>query len=238
MGMEMHKLSWFAVCLALVVAGPSAPGQEATAASHSALEGASSAREQSAPTATSGKDASAPAAAGRPSDESTPGGIPQVLLTTGHRALCRVKVGDRLPPIQLPRLGSETTDLATLAGKRATVVLFWQPDRWMARTALGDLSALTGGQDTGLISIVGVAVGQPAGEVQSQLADVGITFPQLCDTEGSAFAQIGSATLPRIYVLDHLGKIVWFDIEYSQSTHRELLQTIKALTTDSTAGGP
>ena len=40
----------------------------------------------------------------------------------------------------------------------------------------------------------------------------------------------GMVRMPRVYVLDADGKIVWFDIEYSQSTQRELKQAIEALT--------
>jgi hypothetical protein len=43
-------------------------------------------------------------------------------------------------------------------------------------------------------------------------------------------ADVGSVALPRLYVLDPAGKIVWFDIEYSESTRRELEQTLSVLT--------
>ena len=241
MGMGLHQLSRLALFLTLVAAGPSVLGpsvlgQEATAPSRSAQKGASSSPEPSAPVRAPGEEGNAPADAGRPADAPPPNGIPPVLLTADHRALCRVHVGNRLPPVQLPRLGGATTDLATLVGKRATIVLFWRPDRWMARTALGDLSALAEGHGAESVSVVGVAVGVPAGSIQSQLADARAKFPQLLDTQGTAFAQVGSAALPRIFVLDHQGKIVWFDIEYSQSTHRELLRTIEVLITVSAPG--
>ena len=50
--------------------------------------------------------------------------------------------------------------------------------------------------------------------------------------DGAALAQIGSVALPRLYVLDPTGNIVWFDIEYSESTRRELAQTLRVLTGD------
>jgi peroxiredoxin len=177
-------------------------------------------------------------AAGQPSAEPVLDAIPPVLLTVGQRTLTRLRVGDRLPPIELPRLGGATTKLASLAGKRATIVLFWTRDRWMARTALADLSAVAAADGGGAVSIVGVAVGVPAAEVKSEMVDAQVTLPQLLDTQETAFAQIGSTALPRIFVLNDQGKIVWFDIEYSQSTHRELLQTLRVLTTDPNAGGP
>jgi|GEM_PF-4035134 len=160
--------------------------------------------------------------------------IPPVLLSAGHRKLCRIFVGDHLPPIELPRLGGDVTELASLQGKRATVVLFWHPDRWMARGALGDLSVLARQWAGKRVALVGIACGQPAGAVQAQLTATGALFPQLLDTDGHAFSLVsqdaGPTPLPWIYVLDKKGKIVWFDIEYSEATRRELRQTIAVLT--------
>ena len=50
----------------------------------------------------------------------------------------------------------------------------------------------------------------------------------LVDAKGKAFAQVGSRHLPRTFVLDPSGKIVWFDIEYSLATRRELQQALAA----------
>ena len=36
-------------------------------------------------------------------------------------------------------------------------------------------------------------------------------FPNLLDADGKAFAQVGSEKLPRTFVLDPSGKILWFD---------------------------
>lgn len=156
--------------------------------------------------------------------------IPPVLLTAGHRKLCLVNVGDTMPVFNLPLLGGDMTDLSNLYGKQATIVLFWHPDRWMARAALTDFTALVKQLDAQQVSMIGIAVGQPAGAVQAKLNQVQATFPQLLDTTSAAFAQVGTVALPRIYVLDTEGKIVWFDIEYSEATRRELRQTLDVLT--------
>jgi len=159
--------------------------------------------------------------------------IPPVLLSAGHRNLCRVHVGDRLPAIELSRLGGDVTDLADLQGKRATIVLFWHPDRWMAQEALRDFSAHVRQWAGESVAWVGIACGQPAEAAQAQLAAVQANFPQLLDQDDHAFSlvstSVGTTSLPRIYVLDAAGKIVWFDIEYSEATRRELRQTIDFL---------
>jgi peroxiredoxin len=152
--------------------------------------------------------------------------IPHVFLTSEHSAMCRVRVGDQLPAISLPQLKGGEVQLATLQGKMATVVLFWSDDPWMSATALADLTAV--GATDG-VAIVGIAVKVPNNEVQATTEKVGASFPQLMDSDGKAFNQVGMTRMPRVYVLNALGEIVWFDIEYSQSTQRELKQTLETL---------
>ena len=157
--------------------------------------------------------------------------IPQVCLSTLHATWCVAKVGDSFPPVELPQLGGPKTKLSTLYGKQATVVLFWRADRWMSRMALEDLvSFVVGEYDSHEVAVVGIAVRQPARAAQRLLNRAKAAFPQLLDTNGSALAQVGSVALPRLYVLDPAGQIVWFDIEYSESTRRELDQTLRVLT--------
>lgn len=157
--------------------------------------------------------------------------IPRVMLSAGHAKLCSMQVGDSFPAITLPKLGGGPTDLATLRGKQATVVLFWHPDRWMARTALIDMQRDIANQfNAQQVAVIGIAVQQPQGAVQAALNEAQAAFPQLMDTDGKAFATVGTHALPRLYVLDPTGKIVWFDIEYSEGTRRELWQTLRVLT--------
>ena len=52
-------------------------------------------------------------------------------------------------------------------------------------------------------------------------------FPVLLDPQGAYFAKIAQSKLPRMYLLDSEGKIVWFDLEYSRSSKRELHQIIR-----------
>lgn len=157
--------------------------------------------------------------------------IPRVLLSAGHAKLCLVGVGEAFPTVSLPLLGGQPTELATLRGKQATLVLFWHPDRWMARTALIDMQRdIADKFDAQQVAVVGIAVRQAAGSVQAALNTAKATFPQLIDTEGQAFDAVGTLALPRLYVLDSAGQIVWFDIEYSEGTRRELWQTLQELT--------
>lgn len=185
--------------------------------------GGTGAADQQAPGANSGPQART---AAKPVVSEYAKNVPPVLLSSGHAKLCKVNVGDAFPAIELPQLSGGTTTLESLAGARATVVAFWTADQWMSRSALRDL-ARAGGEG---VAIVGVAEGPDAAAAQKTVAESGARFPQLSDPDGAALAQVGESALPRVYVLDSQRRIAWFDIEYSEATRRELLQTLSALT--------
>jgi peroxiredoxin len=163
---------------------------------------------------------------------SKPAGMPRVLLSKADEAVCKVKVGDAMPDISLPKLGGNTPEkLADLSGKKATVVVFWKGDRRMSQQQLADIGVDIvkpfGNQG---IAIVGVAIDESAKDAQAILKKANATFPNLHDAGGKAFSQLGSGRFPRTYLLDATGKIVWFDIEYSLATRRELRQALHVIT--------
>jgi hypothetical protein len=49
----------------------------------------------------------------------------------------------------------------------------------------------------------------------------------LCDPEQSLLARVAPGKVPATYLLDAAGKVLWFDIEYSRSTRRELAEAIR-----------
>lgn len=166
-----------------------------------------------------------------------PAKIPPVSMTKDDEAMCRVKVGDTMPAISLPKLGGGgEASLTELSGKNATVVVFWKTDRRMTTQLLADLvpDVLKPFGNEG-VAVVGIAVNEKEADAKAALEKYGARTPQraytnLLDADGKAFAELGSGKLPRIYVLDSSGKIVWFDIEYSMATRRELHQVLRSFT--------
>ena len=162
--------------------------------------------------------------------EKQPAKIPPVALSKAHAALCKVIVGDTMPEITLsPLAGGAPVTLSSLFGEKATVVVFWSPDRRMAREQLADLGpdVVAPFGESG-VAVVGIAVGAPAAMLKAAKRE----FPNLLDADGKAFAEVGSEKLPRTYLLDPQGEILWFDIEYSLGTRRELHQALRAITGD------
>jgi peroxiredoxin len=165
--------------------------------------------------------------------EAGPAEIPSVALSKRHEALCRVKVGDSMPEIALPRAGEggDRVSLPELAGEKATVVVFWTSDRRMAREQLADIGPDVIEQfgERG-VAVVGIAVNESEQSAEEALQQARARFANLLDREGEAFAAVGSERLPRTYLVDSRGKILWFDIEYSLSTRRELRRALRAVT--------
>lgn len=160
-----------------------------------------------------------------------PPAIPAVVLSARHAADCRVRVGDEFPAIELPRREAGPTKLATFAGERATVVLFWTPGGWMSRAALADVARDVAAQARdSSVGVVGVITGGTPEAAEAELTKAGAKFSQLVDADGEALAKVGESALPRVLVLDGSHRIVWFDLEYSEATRREMQQALAALT--------
>jgi peroxiredoxin len=166
--------------------------------------------------------------------DTKPTAMPHVLLSKGDAAACKVKVGDAMPAIELPKLGeTNKTKLTDLLGKKATVVVFWKGDRRMSQQQLADIGKDIvepfGKQG---VTVVGVTVDDSEKDAAATFKKSGATFTNLHDADGKAFAQVGTGRFPRTYLLDPSGKIVWFDIEYSLATRRELHQALRVVAGD------
>jgi hypothetical protein len=172
----------------------------------------------------------------------TPSAIPPVVLSTQHRKLTKVKVGDKLPEASLRSArnpDAEAQPLSLGQGRAATVVALFRGRGRMTRTMLRDLrydvaetyDKLDGGPEAKrAVTVTAIAVSMTAEEATGVAKETGYPGNLALDPEGEYFAQVGAERLPHIYVLDAEGKIVWMDIEYSPSTRRELRQTLEALT--------
>ncbi len=162
------------------------------------------------------------AALGTGSLASAAEGLPKVALSEQHRAMCKVGVGDQLPELVLKTPNGDDQELAALLGKKASVVVFYKSDGWMTRTLLADLGPdVTGKFGKSGVAAVAIAIGK-----QPKLAK---EYFALSDPEESALELLGKDKLPRVYLVDAKGKILWFDIEYSMSTRRELQQALRTI---------
>ncbi len=139
-----------------------------------------------------------------------PAGVPPVLMSDHHEAMCDVAVGDQFPSV----------DGMTL-GHSATVVAVVQTNGWMSRQLVDDLpgDAAACGATRNVAAVLIDARDEkhsPDGAVQRIPVSAG------------DLAKFGTGRWPRVYLLDAQGRVVWFDIEWGISSRRDLRHALEA----------
>ncbi len=152
---------------------------------------------------------------------------PSVLLSTQHAAACRVKPDDGFPDLSLQTPDGTASRLAEHFGQRLTVVVFWDCQHPMSIEQVSRLDQevrqLYGGVGVGVVAI---NVGDSAEALQKLLSQIDHGFVTLWDRDRQAYAQVATGLMPRTFLLDADGKILWLDVEYSRSTRRQLRNAI------------
>jgi peroxiredoxin len=163
--------------------------------------------------------------------------IPKVNLSEELRANCLVRVGDPLPKAELPDLANKSHSLSSLCGKKLTVVCVWTSASRRAQLEAAEMLPSLENDvakpfaDKG-VQVIAIEVARNDVDME-HFDDVHKTasklpFPCLVDSKGQFLASVAKDDkLPRIFLLDAEGKILWFDVEYSRSTREDLLQGIR-----------
>lgn len=165
---------------------------------------------------------------------------PKVHLSAQHEQMVQVEAGDAFPEMALPtpEQAGDPNPLVNRLGEQATVVAVFGRDGAMAKAMLRDIAVDINerynpprAKKLRRPSVIPIAIAtQLAKDEASQvIEDAGYKSLLLLDEDGEAFSQLGADRMPRVYVLNAEGEIVWFDIEYSLSTRREMKQAIAAL---------
>jgi peroxiredoxin len=154
--------------------------------------------------------------------------MPEVRLPASLLATCRVKTGDAMPEVELPSLDGKRLSLASVRGEKLTVVLFWTGENPYSTKALEDVGReIAAPYAKKGVRIVGVNEKDRLDDAQKAAKEAQVAFPNLSDADGAYFGKVATSRLPRLYLLDAAGKILWFDLEYSTTTQRQLLTAIK-----------
>ena len=153
--------------------------------------------------------------------------IPQVGLSAELLATCVVNVGDRMPDAELPDPDGKPQSITSLKGKKLTVLFFWTADNPYSVGEVEDLNddVARAYADQG-VKVVGINHGDTPEKVRQKVKELAVRFPVLMDPKNEYFAKVAREKVLRTYLLDADGKILWFDVEYSRTTRRDLLQAI------------
>jgi peroxiredoxin len=148
---------------------------------------------------------------------------PEVILSQNHAQTCVVGMGDPFPKLTLADLEGNSRELSQLYGERMTIVVFWTAKGFYAREQFARIMQEVQDRYQPLgVSVVAINVGDSPQVVQELAQKDGVTVPCLLDADSQAFHQVATDLLPRTYLLDAEGRILWFDLEYSRSQRQEL----------------
>lgn len=159
-----------------------------------------------------------------------PNRMPNVSMSEQHAKTCPIKVGQDFPNLTLTDQAGKAQELAKLRG-RYTLVVLWSASVPAAVEEIGDLEAYAY-QPYKNVGLNVIAVHTPAGKTKQPtevLQKVKPTFTTLNDTNGELWEKLGKGSLPRTFLLDGEGKVLWFDIEYSRETRRQLQQALQSV---------
>lgn len=219
-------MSWAAACVVMACAG-CPRGENADLATGPA--GVDQAEQAATP---SGADSASAEKTPEP-EPPPPAEVPEVRLTDALLATCLVRVDDLMPDGELPDLEGNPQRLSDLFGEKLTVVFFWATgdssySKMAATSALEDLQKDVAEPYSGKgVRVIGINVREEPELAREQVSKAGANFTNLVDGDGAFFSQVATEKLPRAYLVDGDGKILWFDLEYSHATHRDVLQAIQ-----------
>lgn len=159
--------------------------------------------------------------------------VPEVHMTEALMETCLVFIDDSIPEGELADADGNPQSLEDLFGEKLTVVLFWTSGESMmakmsATSALEDLEKdIAEPYAEKGVKVVGISVNNTPEVAAEHITESGATFTNLHDPEGTFFAKVATEKLPRTYLVSPDGKIIWFDLEYSRASRRNLLQAIQ-----------
>jgi hypothetical protein len=161
--------------------------------------------------------------------------IPKVGLTDTLRATCLVNEGDIFPDGEVRQSDGSKVSLQSQYGEKFTVVYLWSEGgsnyaRLTADASLQDLQSDIVNPYAGKgIKVFGINVGDNPQSVRQQLEKNGVKLSCYFDADKTFFSKVAKSKLPRVYLLDASGKIIWFDTEFSQASRRNLMQAIQVV---------
>jgi peroxiredoxin len=148
---------------------------------------------------------------------------PIVAMSQAHADMCRVKVGEPMPELTLPDLQGEMHTLSEYHGQTLTVVVVWSRRQALGRDQFRRLGREIWEpfREAG-VNVIAINTGDAVDDVRALIEEADYEFPCLLDPDQQAMSALATGKLPRTYLLDQGGTILWLDIEYSRGSRRQL----------------
>jgi hypothetical protein len=144
--------------------------------------------------------------------------IPKLVLSKEFADKCRVSQGDQMPDADLRDLEGKPKTLKSMYGRKLTVVCLWSagaakgPQLLGLKQILRDLAEIGGKHKAPDVQLLGVNVKDSPEVAGELLKDADVAFANVLDPQGTFFDKVGTDALPRVYLLDESGRILWLDL--------------------------
>ncbi len=148
-------------------------------------------------------------------------------MSQEHRQSCLVFVADEMPDGLLLDAEGNKHSIRQSLGKQLTVVIFWDVTNRYALDQFEELAQDLASFVQQGVQAIAIHVGPAPENYQELCQQYGQDALCLLDSDQSYFAKVAQKKLPRTYLLDAEGKIVWLDIEYSRTTRYELRNALQ-----------
>ena len=230
----MVRFTRYSIILAGLLVLSAAGCRESTTSERSPLKSDADAKSSERPFDQPGEESVNPPVVQPEEPPPPPPTIPKVVMSNELRATCLVGVDDTIPETELADLDGKMSGLGSLYDSKLTVLCFWTigtspRSQLVAGAVLQDLMKdVVGPFGEQGVRVVAINVGDPVEDVKKYVADAEATFPNLLDPQGEYYAKIATERkMPRTFLLDVQGKVLWFDLEYSNTARRNLVQGIE-----------
>ena len=136
------------------------------------------------------------------------------------------------PPLRLPNLDEEVTDLSDYGGN-VVVVNFWATWCPPCRREMPSLERLKNKMETEGVTVVAVNIGEDIDTVFSFLGTIepSPTFPMLFDEDAASLDDWGVKGLPTTFVVSPDGSVAYRAVGGREFDHPQILEQLRELTT-------
>lgn len=152
-------------------------------------------------------------------------GIPSALTAQENETL--VKIGMEVPDFTVKMFDGQTIQMKELRGK-VVLLNFWAtwcpPCRMELARVEKDIIERFKNQD---FIFLPVSRQDSYDKIKAFREQTGYTFPMGMDPDRKIYSLFATASIPRNFIIDKTGKIVFMEIGYSEESFKELIETIE-----------
>jgi peroxiredoxin len=130
-----------------------------------------------------------------------------VLWATAGIAEAALRIGDVPPPISLSGINEVPVKIPESLNGKVTVLHFWRIGCTSCALEMPAMNDLYGRYQKKGLEILAVNVGQERKTVKAFVAELGLSYPILIDSDGKNAALYGVTDLPRTYLIDRKGVV-------------------------------